>query len=155
VCVCACVFVCVCVTCTVHYLSCTLHTSHCRADCNRCDDVKCALLGYYAASSDNSLKTFQISYRTVRNNSEVRSSYLLRGGSLKPLRCDGVEMNSAENSDYQPTHIPFWDAGCPYRSPNTIVAQSKNCPFGFNTEIELKSITTSDNTGASGGVCLE
>ena len=48
----------VCVTCTVNYLSCTLHTSHCRADCNRCDE-NCALLGYYAASSDNSLPTFR------------------------------------------------------------------------------------------------
>jgi len=48
-----------CVTCTGNYLSCTLNTSHCRADCNRYDDENCALLGYYAASSDNSLPTFR------------------------------------------------------------------------------------------------
>jgi hypothetical protein len=48
----------VCVTCTVNYLSCTLRTPHCRADCNRCEE-NCALLGYYAASSDNSLPTFR------------------------------------------------------------------------------------------------
>jgi len=29
-----------------------------------------------------------------------------------------------------------------YRSQNAIVAQSKNCPFGFNNTTELKNITT-------------
>ena len=34
-----------------------------------------------------------------------------------------------------------------YHSLDATVAQSKNCPFGVNTEIELKNITTPDSTG--------
>jgi len=32
-----------------------------------------------------------------------------------------------------------------YRSLHAILAQSKKCPFGVNTMIELKNITTYDN----------
>jgi hypothetical protein len=32
-----------------------------------------------------------------------------------------------------------------YRSVNAILAQSKNCPFGANSTIELKSVTTTSN----------
>ena len=35
-----------------------------------------------------------------------------------------------------------------YRSLNAILAQSKNCPFGVNTMIQLKNMTaTSHNKG--------
>ena len=120
------VCVCVCVTCTVHYLSCTLHISHCRADCNRLMTITTLFWVITQRVVVIPYRRFRTSYRTMRNNPEERSSHLLRGGSLKPRRCDDLEMNSAENSDYEPTHRPFWDAACPYRSPNAIVAQSKN-----------------------------
>jgi len=32
-----------------------------------------------------------------------------------------------------------------FRSLNAIVAQPKNCPFGFNNKTELKNITTTLN----------
>jgi len=52
-------------------------------------------------------RRFRTSYRMMRNNPEGRSSHPLRSGNLKPRRCDDLEMNSADNSNYQPTHRPF------------------------------------------------
>jgi len=92
-------------------------------------------------------RRFGTSYRTITQKSAVLIYFAAEAWN----HADVMTLNSAENSDYQPTNRPFWDV-CPYHSPNTTVEKSKNCPFGFNAEIGLKSIATPDNTGIWWGV---
>jgi len=78
----------------------------------------CAILGYYAASSINSLPTFRDLgcpetsvrnyYYLLRNRSEERSSHLLRGGSLNSRNRRAVPLTRDVGRRWFE-----WSASCP------------------------------------------
>jgi len=100
VCLCVCVCVCVCLVRLTIYPVPYIHRI--------AERIATALLWVITQRvAITPYRRFRTSYRMMRNNPEGRSSHPLRSGNLKPRRCDDLEMNSADNSNYQPTHRPF------------------------------------------------